>query len=101
MPTCLFGWWPNITPMWTSTTCGPGPRSHSRGWCPSIASDAAILHVLGQNGAGIHRGDKARRAAVRRADVEFELAARGHAPARAAVKVEVRRLAPGSDPPRR
>src|SRR5882762_8051606 len=99
MPTCLFGWWRNTTRMWTSMMCVPAPRSRCRGWCPSIASDAAILHVLGQNGAGIHRGGKARRRTVRRLDVEFELAAGGHAPERGDVQVEVRRLSPGGDRP--
>src|SRR5882762_312325 len=99
MPTCPFGWWLNTTRTWTSTTCGPEPRSHCRGWCPSIASDAAILHVLLQNGAGVRSGVEAQRGAVRSANVEFELAACGHAPERTDVKAEVRRLAPGSDRP--
>src|SRR5882757_714459 len=99
MPTCLFGWWPNTTRMWTSTTSVPAPRSRCRGWYPSIASDAAILHILGQNGAGIHRGGKARRGAVCRVDVEFELAAGGHALERGDVQVEIRRLSPGGDRP--
>src|SRR3984957_9202342 len=99
MPTCLFGWWRNTTRMWTSTTSVRAPRSRCRGWCPLIASDAAIVHILGQNGAGIHRGDKARRGAVRRADVEFELAAGGHALERGDVQVEIRRLSPGGDRP--
>jgi len=52
-----FGWWLNTTLMWTSTTCGPD-RDHIARSCPSIASNAAILHVLLQNGAGIHGGLK-------------------------------------------
>src|ERR1700675_3073477 len=99
MPTCLCGWWLNTTPTWTSTTCGPGLRSHCRGWCPSIASDAAILHVPGQNGTGIQSGDKTNHGAVYRANLEFELPACGHAPERFNREAEVRSLAPGSDRP--
>src|SRR5258707_12816895 len=97
MSTCPFGWWLNTTLMWTSTTCGPGPRSHCRGSCPSIASNAAILHVLLQNGAGIHGGTEAQRGTVRRANIELELAACGHPSERPHVETEVRRLAPRSD----
>src|SRR3982074_1931313 len=97
MPTCRCGWWLNTTRTWTSTTCGPGPRSHCRGWCPSPASNVAILEVLGQNGVGIHRGGKAHDGAVCRAYREFELRACGHAPERFNREAEVRRVAPGSD----
>src|SRR5258708_32751562 len=99
MSTCPFGWWLNTTLMWTSTTCGPGPRSHCRGSYPSIASNAAILHVLLQNGAGMHGGAEAKRGTVRRGNVDFKLAACGHAPERVDVKAEVRRLPPSSDRP--
>src|SRR3979490_2574532 len=85
--------------MWTSTTCGPGLRSHCRGWCPSIASDAAILYVLRQNGMGIQRGDKDDRGAVHRAHIEFELPAGGHALQRVNGEAEVSALAPGGDRP--
>src|SRR5260221_1051327 len=97
MSTCPFGWWLNTTLMWTSTTCGPGPRSHCRGSCPSIASNAAILHVLLQNGAGINGGAEAQRGTVRRANIELELAACGHPSERPHVETEVRRLAPRSN----
>src|SRR6266704_5278984 len=99
MPTCPCGWWLNTTLMWTSTTCGPAPRLHCRAWCPSIASNAAILHVLGQYGAGIHRGGKADDGAVYRANLEFELLACGHMPERFNRETEIRSLAPGSDRP--
>src|SRR5260370_15479410 len=99
MSNCPFGWGLNTTLMWPSTTCGPGPRSHCRGSCPSIASNAAILHVLLQNGAGIHGGAEAQRGTVRRANIELELAACGHPSERPHVETEVRRLAPRSDRP--
>src|ERR1700681_3784360 len=99
MPTCRCGSWLNTTPMWTSTICGPGLKSHCRGWWRSIASDAAILYVLGQNRMGIQRGGKGNRGAVHRANIELELPAGGHAPQGVNREAEVCSLAPGDDRP--
>src|ERR1700730_1797975 len=99
MPTCPCGWWLNTTLTWTSTTCGRGLGSHCRGWCPSIGSDGAIIHVLGQNGTSIQGGSKGNHAAVHRANIEFELSACGHPPEGIDREAEVRSLAPGGDRP--
>src|ERR1700675_4231161 len=99
MPTCRFGWWRSTTPMWTSTPCGPGPRSRARAWRASIASVAARPQVLGQNGPGIQRGRKGHGGSARRANRKVELPARCHASQAFNVKAEVRSLAPRNDLP--
>src|SRR5450631_535302 len=99
MPMCRFGWWLNTTRTSTSATCAPEPRSHCRAWSGSIASDAAVLHVLGQSGVRIQGGEKAHDRTVYHANLEFELSARRHAPERSRRQAEVRGLSPGNDIP--
>src|SRR5580693_7559515 len=99
MTICQFGWWRNTTPMWTSMTCGPGRRSRCRAWRSSIASNAAIAQVSGEDRAGIERGRKSHDGSVRRTNIEFELWARCHAADALNGEVEVRGLAPRSGLP--
>src|SRR5271165_316432 len=97
MPICRSGWWLSTTLMWTSTTCGPERRSLCRRWRPSIASEAASLEVPGQSATSIRAGSKSHDGAVRGTQVEFELAARGHAAEGLHREAEVRGLTPGCD----
>src|SRR5271154_227751 len=90
------GWSRSTTPMWISAMCVPEPSSRCRKWRPSIGSKAAILQVPAENGVRIRRGGKTHRGSVYRAHIEFELAARRHAPQGCHVKVELGDLAPRS-----
>src|ERR1700733_13845614 len=97
MRICRCGWWPNTTQMWILATCGREPASRCRASKPSIVSDPARMHIVGQRRPRVVRGDEIHERVVRRANVEFELLAGSHLLEHFHGQLEVGRLAPGSD----